>query len=89
MERNNSQWIKELKIAVINNDIEKIGEYSKRKLPKFKNIEELQEALLWIKKATNILKKEKEKLAKELHIFKQSQKYNNIYLNNSTNNWKC
>jgi len=57
MERRNSkEWLNSLKVAVINNDLSKIEEYSKRKLPdEFSSIEEAKEALALINQATQIL----------------------------------
>ena len=75
MERRNSkEWINNLKIAIINNDLEKIKKYSKRDIPSFDSIEEVKEALSLIENATNILKKEKEKISKNMQALKQAKK---------------
>jgi len=76
MERRNSkEWIKSLKIAIINNDLETIKEYSLATLPSFENINESKEALALIENATNILKKEKEKISKNMQALKQAKKF--------------
>ena len=76
MERRNSkEWIKSLKIAIINNDLETIKEYSLATLPSFENINESKEALALIENATNILQKEKEKISKNMQALKQAKKF--------------
>ncbi len=76
MERRNSkEWINSLKIAIINNDLEKIKKYSKRDIPSFDSIEEAKETLSLIENATNILKKEKEKISKNMQALKQAKKF--------------
>ena len=44
--RNSTQWINQLKIAIINNDLDKLVEYSKREVPSFSSIKEAKEAFL-------------------------------------------
>jgi len=87
MERRNSkEWINSLKIAIINNDLSKIEEYSKRELPsKFSSINEAKEALNLITQATNILKEEKNKIGKILNQLKQNQKYIQTQQNSTFN----
>ena len=90
MERRNSkQWINDLKIALINNDLEKIKSYSDREVPTFNSIEDAQEALKLIESSKKILKIKKEEINKKLNSLKQSQKYSNEYKTLSTNNWKA
>jgi len=89
MERLNSkEWINSLKIAIINNDLKKIEEYSKRNIPEFSSIEEAKEALSLIKNATNILEKEKNKIKNKMNQIKQTQKYKNEFYNSHMNEWK-
>ena len=82
MERRNSkEWLKDLKIAIINNDLETIKGYSLATLPSFESIEEAKEALKLIENATNLLKKEQNKIAKNMQALKQAKKFaqsNNI-----------
>ena len=60
MERRNSkEWIDSLKIAIINNDLDKLKRYSNRKMPSFSSIEEAKEALNLVNQATNILQQKK------------------------------
>ena len=76
MERRNAKkWISSLKIAIINNDLKKLEEYSKRKIPEFSSIEEAKKALNLVNQAVSILTKEKDKIGKKLNVFKQQQKY--------------
>jgi hypothetical protein len=87
MERG-SEWIKSLKIAIINNDLEKIKQYSTREIPTFSSINEAKEALALVENAKNILMKEKNKIARQLQALKQTQNYSTKYTRNSTINWE-
>jgi hypothetical protein len=76
MERNNStKWINSLKIALINNDLQKIEEYSNRELPSFSSIDEAKEALTLINQAKDILKEKQTIISKQLQALKQNKKY--------------
>jgi hypothetical protein len=89
MERYNSkEWINNLKIAIINDDLSKIEKYSNRKIPKFSSIKEAKEALLLVEKAKNILQKEKNKIQLKMNQLKQTNQYQ-IDFNSSMNEWKC
>jgi len=68
-------YIKELKIAVINKDLEKLKELSNSSFS-FKNIQEAKEVLALIKQATSILQKEKETLSHQMNQIKKLQKFN-------------
>jgi len=87
MERRNSkEWINSLKIAIINNNLSKIEEYSKRDLPSsFSSIEEAKEALNLVNQAISILQKEKNIIGNKLQKFKQQQKYFQSYQNSTFN----
>jgi len=87
--RNSTEWIKSLKIAIINNDLEKLEEYSKRELPEFSSIDEAKKALHLIHQATDILTKEKNKIGKTLKALKQTQSYSNSYSQNSSFEFKA
>jgi len=88
MERNNSKdWINSLKIAIINDDLKQIEEYSTRKVPDFSSIEEAKDALLWVEKAQEILKTEKNKIRLQMNQLKQTNKYQHNYTS-YTNEWK-
>jgi len=74
--RNNSkEWIKSLKIAIINNDLNKIEEYSKRDIPQFSSIEKAQEALALITQAKTILENKKNEIAKIMQQLKQTKNF--------------
>jgi hypothetical protein len=76
MERRNSkEWINSLKIALINNDIDKLQEFSKRELPEFSSIQEAKEALSLISQVTNILQTKKQEIGKILQELKKTQKF--------------
>ena len=87
MERRNSkEWINSLKIAIINNDLQKIEEYSKRELPSsFSSIKEAKEALNLVKQASKILEEKKDKIAKTLNQFKKNQQYIQTYQKSTFN----
>ena len=89
MERDNSkEWINSLKIAVINNDLQKLKEYSNRQIPNFSSIDEAKEALSLVENAKNILEKEKNKIKIQMNQLKQTQKYKNEFYNSYMNEWK-
>jgi len=88
MERINSkEWIKSLKIALINEDLKKIEEYSNREVPSFNSIEEAKKALNLVEKAENILKIKKNELQIQMKQIKQTDKYRQN-MNFSSNEWK-
>jgi hypothetical protein len=90
MERRNSkEWINSLKIAIINNDLHKIEEYSKREIPSFESIEEAKEALKLVNQATNILETQQYKISQQLRALKQNKQYTQSYKNNSTFNFQA
>jgi len=91
MERRNSkEWINSLKIAIINNDIKKIEEYSSRELPSyFASINEAKEALNLIEQAANILKEKKDIISKQLKQLKQNKQYIQTSYQNSTFNFEA
>lgn len=68
-------YIKELKIAIINKDFEKLKELSISSFS-FTNIKEAKEALALIKEAISILQKEKENLSNQMRQIKKLQKFN-------------
>ena len=82
MERNNSkEWINSLKIAIINNDLKQIEEYSKRDIPQnFNSIEEVKEALSLVNQAKKILENRKNIIQKKMFQLKQQNKYNNTHI---------
>ena len=69
-------YIKELKIAIINKDLEKLKKLSKFSFS-FNDIKEAKEALALIKQATIILEEEKENLLHQMKQIKKLQKFNN------------
>jgi len=66
--------LNEIKLAVINRDLEKLKEIS-TKSPKFSSIKEAQEIESFIKKAIEILNEEKNKISKEMREIKKLQKF--------------
>jgi len=90
MERRNSkQWLNSLKIAIINNNLIKLEEYSQREIPDFSSVEEAKEALNLINQAVKILTLEKNNISQKLNALKQSQKFNMNSNNNSTFNFQA
>ena len=90
MERRNSkEWIKSLKIAIINNDLEQIKRYSQREVPNFSSIEEAKKALNLINQAKEILIKEKNKIRKILKVLKKTQLYNDNFNQNNSFEFKA
>ena len=75
-------YIKELKIAIINKDLEKLKELSSTSFS-FKNIKEAKEALALIKEAISILQKEKETLSNQMKQIKKLQNFNSNKENKS------
>ena len=67
--------LKELKLAVINRDLEKLKELS-QKTPSFSSIEEAKELNSYIQEAIKILKEEKLKTFKEMEKIKKLKEFN-------------
>jgi len=86
--RNSTEWINQLKIAIINNDLDKLVEYSKRDIPSFSSIKEAKEALHLLQKAKNIISIKKNEIGIELNKLKESQKYRLENNENCFNDWK-
>ncbi len=68
-------YLNELKIAVINQDLKKLEEIVNF-TPEFNSIEEAKEIQAYLKEAVKILEKEKSKLSNEMHKIKQIKKFN-------------
>jgi len=84
MERNNpTEWIKELKIALINRDEDKLKLLSKRELPSFNSLEEREEALSIINQTIKFLSEQKRETLKKMNSLKKVKKISNPYQNNS------
>ena len=66
--------LNEIKIAVINEDLEKLEEISKKE-PSFSSVDEAKEILNYINLAKEILKKEKVKLFKQMQEIKKLKKF--------------
>ena len=75
-------YLKELKIAIINKDLEKLKQLSSTSFS-FKNIKEAKEALALIKEAISILQKEKETLSNQMKQIKKLQSFNSNKENKS------
>jgi len=75
-------YLKELKIAIINKDLEKLKQLSSTYFS-FKNIKEAKEALALIKEAISILQKEKETLSNQMKQIKKLQNFNSNKENKS------
>ena len=67
--------LKELKIAFINKDINKLEELSK-KTPNFASIEEAKEFLALISQINSFLQKEKIKILEEMNKIKKLKEFN-------------
>lgn len=68
-------YLDELKIAVINEDINKLKELVKKDIS-FSSIDEAKEINFYIQMAIKLLEKEKEKLSIEMQKIKKLQKFN-------------
>jgi 5-keto 4-deoxyuronate isomerase len=68
-------YLDELKIAVINEDINKLKELVKKDIS-FSSVDEAKEINSYIQMAINLLQKEKEKLSIEMQKIKKLQKFN-------------
>ena len=67
-------YARELKIAIINKDLEKLKELSIVSFS-FKNIEEAKEVLVLINQAISILQKEKKILSNQMKQIKKLKKF--------------
>ena len=84
--RNTKKWTNELKVAIINNDLEQIKHISKREVPSFSSIQEAKVAMHWIAKARDVLIGEKNKIGTILKEIKRNTKYTNTN-QTSTTSW--
>ena len=76
MERRNSkEWIKELEVAVINNDINKLIKLADREIPNFSSIKEANLALHFVTKAKEIIKNDQTRIGKILEQKKKVEEY--------------
>ncbi len=70
----NTFTLNELKLAVINEDFEKLEELSKKN-PSFSSIEEAKEILSYINLATQMIEKKKKKLLADMNQLKKLKNY--------------
>ena len=81
-------YLNKLKIAVINEDINKLEELV-NETPEYETVEEAQEIVSFIKQALNLLQKEKDRISVEMQKIKNLQKFNNEkHENKETFNFK-
>jgi hypothetical protein len=69
-------YLNELKIAVINGDIDKLQKLIDT-APEYETIEEAQEIVSFMHEAIKLLQKEKNRLSIEMQKIKKLQKFNN------------
>ena len=67
-------WIDELKLAIINENIDKIEILSKT-IPQFNTLKESEEALSLIEQASLLVKKEQDKISTDLQKLKNTKAY--------------
>jgi len=75
-------YLNKLKIAVINEDINKLEELV-NETPEYETIEEAKEIIAFLQQAIKLLQKEKNKLSTEMQKIKKLQKYNQSKEQNS------
>jgi hypothetical protein len=68
-------YLNELKIAVINEDLKKLEQITKKE-PVFETIEEAKEIQAYLKEAVKLLQKEKNRLFIKMQKIKNLQKFN-------------
>ncbi len=85
--RNRHKWVKDLKVAVINRDIDKLSEIVQDTLPKFDNLEDLKEAKNLVDSAMVIFEEEQAKISKFLTDYQKMKKYNYSSSNNYMSEW--
>jgi len=66
--------LNELKIAVINKDLEKIEKLSQKE-PECSSLEEMKEMVYFLQKASELLMNEKNKLSNEMDKLKKLKNY--------------
>lgn len=69
--------LKDLKVAVINEDLEALAKYSAMEFD-VSSIEEAEEMLHYIELAKNIINREKVKLSKEMQQMRKVKNYTNL-----------
>jgi len=80
-------YLNKLKVAVINEDIKALKSLVDQQ-PEYSTIEEAQEIVSYMNKATELLNKEKNKLLKEMQKIKNLQKFNSQKSDQQTFNFK-
>ena len=70
-----NKYLNELKVAVINEDLKKLEQITKKE-PVFETIEEAKEIQAYLKEAVKLLQKEKNRLFGEMQKIKNLQKFN-------------
>jgi hypothetical protein len=82
-------YLNELKIAVINEDIDKLQKLIDT-APEYDTLQEAQEIVAFLQQAIKLLQKEKNKLSVEMQKIKKLQKFNNEQMKNKqTFNFKA
>jgi len=82
-------YLNKLKIAVINEDINKLEELV-NETPEYDTIEEAKEIVVFLQQAIKLLQKEKNKLSTEMQKIKNLQKFNSEKSDNTeTFNFKA
>jgi hypothetical protein len=74
-------WLKELQLAIIEQDTQKMGSLVKD-MPRFENLEEMRSASVLIKQALEIITKKREDTAL---ILKKLKKHRDFLLSNAQN----
>jgi len=74
MKKQLMQWLNNLKIAVIENDITAIGNLIKN-MPKIDDLHQAKESLALIKEAISLVEVEKEKALKTMQKIKQTKAF--------------
>jgi len=82
-------YLNKLKIAVINEDINKLEELV-NETPEYDTIEEAKEIVVFLQQAIKLLQKEKNKLSAQMQKIKNLQKFNSEKSDNTeTFNFKA
>jgi len=73
--RDTTKWLNDIKVAVINRDLEKLSQIVQEEVPKFDTLEEMKEAQSFVNMAMAIFEEEQARIAKFLSEYRKLKNY--------------
>ena len=82
--RDTTKWLNDIKVAVINRDLEKLSQIVQEEVPKFDTLEEMKEAQSFVNMAMAIFEEEQARIAKFLSEYRKLKSYESNSYNSQT-----